>query len=289
MTDRSRQRREINQYLRGLEEEGMTRRYWSQVRSTLYSFREHCSALEVNSTRSVEPDTVWSFLAGFEGLSYSHQRTTASILRTYLTAHGNTCMHRMKLRFRGTGRTRVDWLTPEETEQVFRTPMMPREMLLIGAGLLQGMRRIETLRMTVRDAKEALQMQNLRIKGKGHKERSMPLHEDFAVILQSFMAWADHETEAETVLGIQRTMSEKVLRQFCTRFGRRFTYHTLRRTFGRNLWLNGEKLETISELLGHSSVDMTRVYLGLNLTDMRKALAGYRVPAVCTLTTKPAP
>lgn len=287
MTDRSRQRREINRYLYELEEQGLTTRYLSQMKGTLCSFREHCKALGMDSTKSVNRDCVWSFLRRYEGLSYSHQRTTASILRVYLTAYGNTCMHRMKLRFSGSARTRVDWLTPEETLRIFQTPMTPREMLLIGAGLLQGMRRIEILRMSVRDAKEALQTQNLRIRGKGHKERSLPLHDDFSVILQSFLVWADREFDSELLLGIKRTACEKVLGQFCSRFGRRFTHHTLRRTFGRNLWLAGVQLETISELLGHSSVDMTRLYLGLNMTDMRKALSAYRVPMNCTTPVKP--
>jgi len=32
---------------------------------------------------------------------------------------------------------------------------------------------------------------------------------------------------------------------------------------------------TISELMGHSSADMTRRYLGLNISDMRTAIAKY--------------
>lgn len=274
--DNTQMKREIGRYLRELEEEGITRRYWLQTKSTLRMFREHCKARGVTSSKAVDPDCIRSFLVRYEGLSYSHQRTTGSILRVFLAVHGNRCMNRMRLRFRGYGRTRVDWLTPEETEQVFRTPMTPREMLLIGAGLLQGMRRIETLRMSVRDAKEALETKNLRVRGKGRTERAIPLHEDFCVILQGFMACSDHEDDSATVLGIQRTASEEVLRGFCSRFGRKITYHTLRRTFGRNLWLLGVKLETVSELLGHSSTDMTRLYLGLNLSDMKSALSVYR-------------
>jgi len=77
------------------------------------------------------------------------------------------------------------------------------------------------------------------------------------------------------LLSIQRTRSEKVLRGVCARFGRKFSFHTLRRSFGRNLWLRGIPIETISELLGHVSTDMTRLYLGLNITDMRKAISEY--------------
>jgi len=71
---------------------------------------------------------------------------------------------------------------------------------------------------------------------------------------------------------------------FCKVYRRQFGFHTLRRTFGRNLWLIGQRLETISELLGHTSTDMTRIYIGLNLSDMSKALACYKIARTCTYT-----
>jgi len=278
MTDRSRQAREINQYMCRLQEEGITPRYLSQIKSTLRSFREHCGANGANTTRTVTPEIIWSFLKRYEGMSFSHQRTTASILRNYLVAFGNSSMLGMKLRFTGYGRTRIDWLTPEEIEQIFRTPMSPQQTLLIGAGLLQGLRRVETLRLNVRDAQEALRTQVLRVRGKGLKERGLPLHADFAVILSSFLAWRDPSSELVALLPFGRTTSEKILGEFCSRFGKRFGFHTMRRSFGRALWLLGVPIETIAELYGHSSVDMTRRYLGIALGDMQRALASYRVP-----------
>jgi integrase len=288
MTDRSRQAREISQYVQRLEEEGITPRYLSQIRSTLRSFREHCRENGANTTKTVSPDIIWSFLKRYEGMSFSHQRTTASILRTYLVSFGNPSMLKMKLRFRGYGRTRVDWLSPEEIEQVFRTPMTPQQTLLIGAGLLQGLRRVETLRLSVRDAQEALRTQVLRVRGKGLKERGVPLHADFAVILSSFLVWRDPSSELVALLPFGRTTSEKILREFCSRFGKRFGFHTMRRSFGRALWLLGVPIETIAELYGHSSVDMTRRYLGIALGDMQRALASYRIPTIVPPQIRPA-
>jgi integrase/recombinase XerC len=236
----------------------------------------------------VTPDIVWSFLKRYDGMSFSHQRTTASILRTYLVAFKNPSMLRMKLRFRGYGRTRVDWLTPEEIDKVFRTPMTPEQTLLIGAGLLQGLRRVETLRLTVKDAQEALRTQVLRVRGKGLKERGLPLHADFAVILSAYLVWRDPSSESVKLLPIARTTSEKILKEFCSRFGKRFGFHTMRRSFGRALWLLGVPIETIAELYGHSSIDMTRRYLGIALGDMQRALATYRVPSAVPLQVRPA-
>lgn len=289
MSDRSRMAGEIRQYVRSLEEAGVTHRYICQTRATLFSFRGLCKEQGIQATSRVRPQHVLEFLKRYEGLSVSHQRTTASILRTFLAALENPSMLRMKLRLKGYSRVRVDWLTLEEVEQVFETPMTPQQAVLIGAGLLQGFRRVETLRLTVRDAQEALRTQNLRVRGKGGKERTIPLHPQFALILQRYLAWTELGPEDDSLLGFARTRSEQLLAEFCRRFGRWFTFHTMRRTFGRILWLKGVVIETISEILGHSSTDMTRRYLGLNLSDMRAALAKYQVPMIADSTVTLAP
>jgi len=282
MYDNSRMRREIGEYLEDLENTGTTARYMCQTKNTLLSFLGHCKTMNINSTKHVSSLAVLSFLARYEGMSFSHLRTTASILRMYLAALGNPSMLRLKLKFRGSARTRVDWLTPEETERVFQVAMTPVQSVLIGAGLLQGMRRIESLRLTVKDVKDALRTQNLRTRGKGNKEREVPLQDDFAAILKEYLAWVSFEDDSRPMLEFARTKSEGLLAEFCGRFGRKFTFHTMRRTFGRNLWLLGVQVEVISEILGHSSTDMTRRYLGLNLTDMRRALSCYTVARVRT-------
>jgi len=46
-----------------------------------------------------------------------------------------------------------------------------------------------------------------------------------------------------------------------------FSNHTMRRTFGRRQWQLKTPIETISDMLGHESIDMTKKYLGLNLSD----------------------
>lgn len=51
-----------------------------------------------------------------------------------------------------------------------------------------------------------------------------------------------------------------------------FSNHTLRRTFGRNLFHAKVPLETIMEFLGHSSTLETLKYLGINLGDMDEGM-----------------
>jgi hypothetical protein len=62
----------------------------------------------------------------------------------------------------------------------------------------------------------------------------------------------------------------------------------MHRSFGRALWLRGVPTETTSTIYGHPSVDMTRRYLGIALSDMQKALMGYYVSRIVELRTEPA-
>ncbi len=48
-------------------------------------------------------------------------------------------------------------------------------------------------------------------------------------------------------------------------------HHTLRRTGGRKLWLAGVAVETVSEILGHATLDQTVKYLGIGISDMARA------------------
>jgi integrase len=268
-------RREITHYVKKLEAEGLTRRYIGDARRTLLHFLVHCRGYGIRNSKAITAEAVLDYLVSFERFSAPYQRHTATVLRRFLAFGENAVMVNMRVRIRGNARTRVDWLTPGETELVLATPMTPTEAVLVRAGLLQGMRRIETLRLTVQDAKNALSSIILVVRGKDNKLREIPLHLGFAEALRAYFEKHPQLDGVGPLLGIQRSRSERVLKDFCNRFGKKFGFHTLRRTFGRNLWLRGIPIETISELLGHVSTDMTRLYLGLNITDMRKAISEY--------------
>jgi len=286
MYDNSRLRREIGQYLNELEGRGLDIRYIDQQRCVLMAFLKHCRAREILNVKRIDSMVILNFLGNYKKRSAGYQAHIQTFLRRFLSYHENPVMMKMRLPIRGTGRIRVDWLTPEETEAVLQTPMTPDQSVLICGGILDGLRQCEILRMTVQDVKNALRTQNLRIRGKGYKERTVPLHQDYGLVLEHYLKYSDPATEDDCLLRFKRCKAEKLLNEFCLRFGRRFTHHTLRRSFGRNLWLLEIPVETIAELLGHSSIDQTKLYLGLSLVDMRQAISRYKVARVCTIETK---
>jgi integrase/recombinase XerC len=51
------------------------------------------------------------------------------------------------------------------------------------------------------------------------------------------------------------------------------TPHTLRHTFARTLLACGTPINDVADLLGHSSLDTTRIYTRANETDLAAAVA----------------
>jgi len=270
----SRMRRDINGYLNEMRDANLCEDYIRESRSILFRFQSHCASNGIAASGRITVEEVRTFLDGFQHMSSAYRRFVWAIVRKFLAETDNTKALKFRLRISGNSRARVSWLTPEETEQILATGMTAREALLIRAGLLQGLRRIEIVRTTVKDATSALLSGVLTVHGKGGKTRSIPLHPGYAQALEAYLRDCPREGNAP-LLEIGRNRAGAVVIEFSLRFGSRFTSHCLRRSFGRNLWLKGVDVLTISELMGHSSVDQTRRYIGLDIGDMKKAIAQY--------------
>ena len=271
----SRLSRTISLYVKQLRSQGLTEKWVMHQDRLLRLFGKHCREHGVHAPTLISPELVKEWILRFDNMSKSYQNQVLVTLRTYLRFIKNPAYMNMKVRLVGRGRQRVDWLTPSETEEILGVPMTALEALVIRAGLLQGLRRIETLRMTVEDARRAMETGALSVKGKGGKNRVIPLHKGFAEAIRAYLDRLPDAGREDMLIPLSEGWVAEIVVRFSLRFGRRFTTHTLRRTFGRNLWLRGIPIETISELMGHSSTDTTRLYLGLNISDMRKAISEY--------------
>lgn len=79
---------------------------------------------------------------------------------------------------------------------------------------------------------------------------------------------------------LTRMQLGNVLRSLARRAGitQRMHPHLLRHTFASHLLRGGADLRVIQELLGHASVETTAIYLHLNVTDLRAAMARHPRP-----------
>ncbi len=166
------------------------------------------------------------------------------------------------------------WLTREDFLSLY-THARGRARVLVGLEGLNGLRRVEVLRLRVKDL--FLSEATLRVLGKGRnggKWRRIPLHPLLAPVLER---WVRGKAPDARILEASRSTADLLLAGAARAAGLsargiRVSHHDLRRTFGRLAARAGMDLVQIKNLFGHASVDMTAHYIGLDADEMRDGL-----------------
>jgi integrase/recombinase XerC len=149
--------------------------------------------------------------------------------------------------------------------------------LLYGCGL----RISEALGLARRDAPLPGKRDALRVRGKGDKERIVPV---LPVVREAIAAWLrfhpDPSPEAPLFLGVRGRRLDPAVAQRTLRTYRRLaglpehaTPHALRHSFATHLLAGGADLRSIQELLGHASLSTTQRYTAV---DQERLLAVWR-------------
>ena len=119
--------------------------------------------------------------------------------------------------------------------------------------------------------------------GKGSKQRKIPLNADARNTLR---AWLDIRPDLPEnhfvfiALGsdARGPLSSRTVQRIVAHYGKKaglpdLTPHILRHTFAKNLVDSGVGLEKVAALLGHSSLDTTRIYIMPGIRDLEQAVA----------------
>ena len=136
--------------------------------------------------------------------------------------------------------------------------------LLYGCGL----RISEALALDVREAPRLGKTGPLIVRGKGDKERSVPV---IAPVREAIGAWLSHHPDGEPdsplFVGVRGArldpaVARRTLRLYRRRAGlpEHATPHALRHSFATHLLAAGADLRAIQELLGHASLSTTQRY-----------------------------
>ena len=198
-----------------------------------------------------------------------------AVWRPFLKWAGNPVSERPSIWSLPSGEpTHRRWLTKDQFVRLYRGSS-GRGRLLVGLEGLNGLRRIEVLRLRVKDV--ALDEGCLRVLGKGKdggKWRKIPIHPSLVPALQVAI---QGRVETERLLPLSRTGADALLARAASDAGfvrstLRISHHDLRRTFGRLAHEAGMDLIQLKNLYGHSSVEMTVHYIGLDSDRMRTGL-----------------
>lgn len=143
-----------------------------------------------------------------------------------------------------------------------------------------GLRLNELLGVTLHDVD--FRNQQIRIYGKGRKERMLPLTKQAVLYIQKYL----DEVRPNLVKNIDENylwvsnygnrLSERALQRIVSELARKaglkyvYTVHTIRRACATHLLQNGAEPLMIQELLGHSNLKSLSQYLKLSIRDIKK-------------------
>jgi integrase/recombinase XerC len=117
--------------------------------------------------------------------------------------------------------------------------------------------------------------------GKGRKQRMVPLNGDARRAVQDWLSVRPVDVSDYVWIAVENdqegSLSGRSVQRVIHRIGQdagiqKLTPHVLRHTFGKNLVDNGVGLEKVAALLGHSSLNTTRIYIVPNQQDLEKAV-----------------
>ncbi|MHA1978115.1 MAG: site-specific tyrosine recombinase/integron integrase [Candidatus Hodarchaeales archaeon] len=170
-------------------------------------------------------------------------------------------------------------ISVEETLTLLKTPNNIRDrtilFLLYGTGMRVS--ELSDLNMNCVD----LDNRMLRIiKGKGNKDRLIPLPDVLIPIIEEYMINRRSDSSSPALVlnrsgnrltsrSIQRLV--KKYRELADLQDKKLTPHTLRHAFATHLLANSVDIRVIQELLGHASLSTTQLYTHVSLEHLRKS------------------
>lgn len=140
-----------------------------------------------------------------------------------------------------------------------------------------GIRKAELCGMTFENVN--LGGNELKIIGKGNKERYIPISEDLSNLLTSYKEIRKPQTEDISYFFVNRKgkkLTEKFVYVVVNKYLSLITTkekrspHILRHSFATHVLDNGAEISKVKKILGHSSLASTQVYTNANIEQLKK-------------------
>jgi site-specific recombinase XerD len=185
--------------------------------------------------------------------------------------------HRLALRVKVPRRV-VEPLSGTEVRQFLRTLRRYRDLAVVHLLLLCGLRSAEVLQLRLGDV--LVEDAQLRIHGKGNRERVLPLPEIVARSIADYVRWERPAQSASLRLfvvlqGARRghPMTLTGLRSLFRHRRRdhavaRANPHRFRHTFGADMARSGVRLPILQRMMGHADGATTLRYIQLSMADI---------------------
>jgi len=274
----------INQFISYIEiERNYSQNTTASYRADLLDFKQFLASLDdpLPPIDEIDHLTIRSYLANLQDrqLSRSTVLRRLSSLRSffrYLCRRGHLSADPTEaLATPKAQRKLPDFLELSEIEALLSVPDTTTVIGLRDQAILEllystGMRVSELLALDLSD----VEWQNavVKVRGKGKKERILPVGKMALVALENYLArrqeWLGGRTSQAIFLSQRgnRIPDAKSIRRRIEKYvaaagiQKKITPHTLRHTFATHMLNAGADLRSVQELLGHASLSTTQIY-----------------------------
>lgn len=213
--------------------------------------------------------------------SRCHQIHLITVFELFLQYRGVKDEHGVPYKFAKPrpNKKAIKYLTKEQMEAFIRSTRDYQEFAMVMTFLTTGVRLSELTALNVGD----VDLDNAKIlveHGKGDKSREVPLSDQTVQAIREYFVHYNIPSKAEHPLftssrgnRISNHTVQKIIGRIGTDSGMKFriTPHILRHSFASHCIANGCDIYSLKELLGHSDIKVTEVYLHLDNSAKRQA------------------
>ena len=151
-----------------------------------------------------------------------------------------------------------------------------QEFAIISMFYHTGLRRSELISMQNEDLN--LSKRELKVMGKGSKERIIPLSEEIVRLMKDFLRIKEQEGIESQFIFCKfdgKKLGEKLVYNLVRKllnatYSGKKSPHVLRHSFATHLLQNGADINAIKELLGHSSLSATQIYAHNDISQLKE-------------------
>jgi integrase/recombinase XerC len=132
--------------------------------------------------------------------------------------------------------------------------------------------------LTLDDVEISPRKGQVTVNGKGFKQRTIPLNKASREILRQWLQVRPDSGDRALFINqrgapAKLRSAQRAVKRIAEQAGLEdVTPHTLRHTFAKSLIDEGVTLEKVAKLLGHSSLDTTRIYVTPSEKDLEEAV-----------------
>jgi len=152
----------------------------------------------------------------------------------------------------------------------------PRDTAFVRLLLSCGLRISEAVSLRVEDIQMSERKGTVTVRyGKGNKWRVVPIPAQTREAVKQWLSvkpgspWL-FPSQKNSLKPIDQTQGWRIVKKYAQRAGLTFHPHTLRHTFAYTLLRSGADLVSVAELLGHSSLETTKIYTRPKMEDLER-------------------